>query len=82
MNAAEPAIFVDHAVKIYKGGMAVNGISFALQAGSVTALLGGNGAGKTTTIAMIMGLVTPDLRARCACWARRCRASATASCTG
>ncbi|MGE3991217.1 ABC transporter ATP-binding protein [Pseudorhodoplanes sp.] len=59
MPAAEPAIALDRAVKIYKGGMAVNGISFVLEAGSVTALLGGNGAGKTTTIAMIMGLVTP-----------------------
>jgi ABC-2 type transport system ATP-binding protein len=59
MPAAEPAISLDRAVKIYKGGMAVNGISFAVETGSVTALLGGNGAGKTTTIAMIMGLVTP-----------------------
>jgi ABC-2 type transport system ATP-binding protein len=59
MIAAEQAISVDNAVKIYKTGVAVNGISFALPAGSVTALLGGNGAGKTTTIAMIMGLVTP-----------------------
>ncbi|MFN3350344.1 ABC transporter ATP-binding protein [Pseudorhodoplanes sp.] len=56
---AEPAIVLDRAVKVYKGGMAVAGISFALEPGSVTALLGGNGAGKTTTIAMIMGLVTP-----------------------
>jgi ABC-2 type transport system ATP-binding protein len=59
MNSADPAIAVDRLVKIYKGGVAVNGISFALPCGSVTALLGGNGAGKTTTIAMIMGLVTP-----------------------
>ena len=59
MIAADTAIAVDRAVKIYKNGMAVNGISFSLAAGSVTALLGGNGAGKTTTIAMIMGLVTP-----------------------
>ena len=59
MIAADRAITVDRAVKIYKNGMAVNGISFALVPGSVTALLGGNGAGKTTTIAMIMGLVTP-----------------------
>src|SRR5205823_4563764 len=34
-------------------------ISFALEPGSITGLLGGNGAGKTTTIAMILGLVTP-----------------------
>jgi ABC-2 type transport system ATP-binding protein len=59
MIAADKAIAADRLVKIYKGGTAVNGISFALPVGSVTALLGGNGAGKTTTIAMIMGLVTP-----------------------
>ncbi|MCW5692974.1 MAG: ABC transporter ATP-binding protein [Pseudolabrys sp.] len=53
------AIAVTDLVKRYKGVAAVDGISFALPAGSVTGLLGGNGAGKTTTIAMIMGLVTP-----------------------
>ena len=56
---SEPAIAVDRLVKVYETGMAVNGISFMLEAGSVTGLLGGNGAGKTTTIAMIMGLVSP-----------------------
>ena len=54
-----PAITVDRLVKLYKSVAAVNGISFRLQPGSITGLLGGNGAGKTTTIAMIMGLVTP-----------------------
>src|SRR5262245_48501567 len=54
-----PAIAVDRLVKIYQRGRAVDGISFALPAGSLTGLLGGNGAGKTTTIAMIMGLLTP-----------------------
>jgi ABC-2 type transport system ATP-binding protein len=58
-NAAEPAIAVDQLVKVYKTTRAVDGISFALERGSITGLLGGNGAGKTTTIAMIMGLVTP-----------------------
>ncbi len=53
------AIAIDQLVKIYRGGVAVDGISFSLPPGSMTALLGGNGAGKTTTIAMIMGLVTP-----------------------
>lgn len=38
---------------------AVDGVSFRMQPGSVTALLGGNGAGKTTTIAMILGLIVP-----------------------
>src|SRR5258705_7812232 len=54
-----PAIAVERLVKIYQGGMAVDGISFTLPVGSLTGLLGGNGAGKTTTIAMIMGLLTP-----------------------
>ncbi|WP_410971218.1 ATP-binding cassette domain-containing protein, partial [Salmonella sp. SAL04269] len=43
----------------YKTVPAVDGISFALAPGTITALLGGNGAGKTTTIASIMGLITP-----------------------
>src|SRR6476646_10794847 len=58
-TAAEPAIEVDQLVKVYKTTRAVDGISFALESGSVTGLLGGNGAGKTTTIAMILGLIMP-----------------------
>jgi ABC-2 type transport system ATP-binding protein len=54
-----PPIAVEHLVKIYKTVRAVDGISFALAPGTITALLGGNGAGKTTTIASIMGLITP-----------------------
>ncbi len=57
--ATESPIAVDRLVKLYKAVTAVDGISFAIAAGSCTALLGGNGAGKTTTIAMIMGLVEP-----------------------
>lgn len=45
--------------KHYGAVVAVDGISFALERGTITALLGGNGAGKTTTIAMLMGLVIP-----------------------
>jgi ABC-2 type transport system ATP-binding protein len=56
---SEPAIAVDQLVKTYNATRAVDGISFALEAGSITGLLGGNGAGKTTTLAMILGLVTP-----------------------
>ncbi len=62
MPAAVPAVepvVVDRLVKVYKSGTAVDGISFTLTRGTVTALLGPNGAGKTTTIATIMGLVTP-----------------------
>jgi len=59
MIARSAVVTVDRLVKRYKATMAVAGISFALEAGSITGLLGGNGAGKTTTIAMIMGLVEP-----------------------
>ncbi len=57
--ASNPAIAVDRLVKAYKTVTAVDGISFALERGTCTALLGGNGAGKTTTISTIMGLVEP-----------------------
>jgi ABC-2 type transport system ATP-binding protein len=56
---SEPAISVEHLVKVYRTTRAVDDISFDIAAGSVTALLGGNGAGKTTTIGMIMGLTEP-----------------------
>src|SRR5262249_17810734 len=58
-SVQQPAIAVERLVKVYKTTRAVDGISFALEKGSVTGLLGGNGAGKTTTIAMILGLVMP-----------------------
>jgi ABC-2 type transport system ATP-binding protein len=54
-----PAIKADKLTKRYGESVAVNGISFAIEPGSITGLLGGNGAGKTTTIGMIMGLVSP-----------------------
>ncbi|HEY6993214.1 MAG TPA: ABC transporter ATP-binding protein [Xanthobacteraceae bacterium] len=58
-QAPEPAVAVEELVKVYRATRAVDGISFALEEGSMTGLLGGNGAGKTTTIAMILGLVMP-----------------------
>jgi len=58
--AADSPIVVDRLVKLYKAVTAVDGISFALEPGSCTGLLGGNGAGKTTTISTIMGLVEPS----------------------
>jgi ABC-2 type transport system ATP-binding protein len=57
--SAQSVVTVDRLVKTYKSGVAVDGISFALKPGTITALLGPNGAGKSTTISTIMGLVTP-----------------------
>lgn len=54
-----PPIAVADLVKHYDDVEAVNGLTFEIRKGSITALLGGNGAGKTTTIAMLLGLVLP-----------------------
>lgn len=55
-----PVIQVDKLVRSFNEVRAVDQISFQIEAGSVTALLGGNGAGKTTTLAMLLGLLIPD----------------------
>jgi len=57
--APQPAVEVTDLRKAYGNVVAVDGVSFRLEPGTVTALLGGNGAGKTTTISMLMGLVVP-----------------------
>jgi len=54
------AIEVEDLSKRFGRVVAVDGVSFAVRRGSVTALLGGNGAGKTTTIGMLLGLVLPS----------------------
>ena len=56
---ASPPVAVRNLRKVYDDVVAVDGVSFTLEPGAITALLGGNGAGKTTTISMLMGLVTP-----------------------
>ena len=38
----------------------INGLSFRLERGEVTALVGGNGAGKTTIFNLVSGLLRPD----------------------
>src|SRR5438045_9504405 len=40
--------------------VAVDDVSFAIEAGQLVGLLGPNGAGKTTTVSMIAGFVTPE----------------------
>jgi ABC-2 type transport system ATP-binding protein len=49
-----------HLRKSFGPLVAVDDVSFVVEAGSLVALLGPNGAGKTTTVSMIAGLLTPD----------------------
>jgi len=61
---ATPALAVEELSKQFGSGpdavMAVDGVSFQIERGTVVGLLGPNGAGKTTTIKSILGLVLPD----------------------
>jgi ABC-2 type transport system ATP-binding protein len=52
----EPVISVRRLAKRYGDVLAVEGVSFALQAGTITGFLGPNGAGKTTTLRVLLGL--------------------------
>jgi ABC-2 type transport system ATP-binding protein len=55
-----PAVVAaDSLTKRYAKLTAVNGLSFELDAGTVTGFLGPNGAGKTTTLRMLLGLAKP-----------------------
>lgn len=57
---AGPAVRLESVSKWFQQLLAVDGISFQVARGSVTALLGGNGAGKTTTLSMMLGLLLPS----------------------
>jgi ABC-2 type transport system ATP-binding protein len=54
-----PIISVKNLSKHFGAVHAVDGLSFTVEAGTATGLLGANGAGKTTTITMLLGLVIP-----------------------
>jgi branched-chain amino acid transport system ATP-binding protein len=50
----------DGVTKRFRGLLAVDNVSFAVEPGSVFAIIGPNGAGKTTLFNMIAGIYAPD----------------------
>ena len=59
MNEPVP-LRVERLHKTYASKIALDSLSFAVQAGEVVGLLGPNGAGKTTTINMLLGVLEPS----------------------
>jgi len=55
-----PALELRDVRKSYASGVALEGVSFAVDAGSVLVLLGTSGSGKTTALKTINALVHPD----------------------
>jgi ABC-type multidrug transport system ATPase subunit/ABC-type multidrug transport system permease subunit len=54
-----PIIRATGLTKRFDNFTAVDGLSFAVEPGSIFAFLGANGSGKSTTIRMLIGLLTP-----------------------
>jgi ABC-2 type transport system ATP-binding protein len=55
----DQVVTVRSLTKRYDEVVAVDGITFSLEAGTVTGYLGPNGAGKTTTLRLLLGLAEP-----------------------
>ena len=55
-----PIVKLDHIRKVYDTKVAVEGLSFTVEAGTMFGLLGPNGSGKTSSIRMMIGMTVPD----------------------
>ena len=55
----QPIISVKNVTKKFKEVVAVDNVSFNVEAGEIFAFLGPNGAGKSTTIKMLTTLLRP-----------------------
>jgi ABC-2 type transport system ATP-binding protein len=58
-TTSSPVLEAEGLVKQFPGVRAVDGVGFALDAGTCFGLLGPNGAGKTTTVEMLEGITEP-----------------------
>ncbi|HEX8074228.1 MAG TPA: ATP-binding cassette domain-containing protein [Thermoleophilaceae bacterium] len=55
----QPIVTVSSLTKRFGDLVAVDDVTFSMQAGTVTGFLGPNGAGKTTTLRLLLGLAEP-----------------------
>jgi branched-chain amino acid transport system ATP-binding protein len=58
--SADPILAIEGLDKHFGGLRAVEGASFSVRRGSLTALIGPNGAGKTTLFDLVTGFAAPD----------------------
>jgi len=58
--SAVPPVSVRRPSKRYGDVMAVDGLSFTLERGTITGFRGPNGTSKTTTLRMLLGLAEPS----------------------
>lgn len=58
-GSPHPVLSVDRLTRRFGTRVAVDGVSFRIDAGESVGLLGPNGAGKTTTVGLICGLLRP-----------------------
>jgi branched-chain amino acid transport system ATP-binding protein len=56
----EPLLTVSNIETFYGPIMAIRGVSFAVNAGSIVTILGANGAGKTTILKTVSGVMDPQ----------------------
>jgi ABC-2 type transport system ATP-binding protein len=55
-----PIVQLQNVRKVYDTKVAVEGLSFAIEPGTMFGLLGPNGSGKTSSIRMMIGITAPD----------------------
>jgi phospholipid/cholesterol/gamma-HCH transport system ATP-binding protein len=60
VNAATPAVAVEHLSFAFDDHVVLRDVSFTVPKGSMTMLLGASGAGKSVLLKLVMGLMRPD----------------------